>query len=362
MEVSDVSNTLNKSSQRASICFVSETGRIENPLKDPSVRYRCYHPAEMLASEGYDCTVVSAAQFHNTPLLNHDVYVFHRPNTARVGFRSVIDTLSKLGAILIADYDDLIFGNEELALVSSAVKNGTLTKERAIKAFKSNLEGLRHFNKVIVSTAPLMAHVREYNPKAQVEVASNVVPSSILSLHHENRTPFLKRSSTSIGYFAGTHSHNQDFPIVEAVLHRVLSENPKFSLLLVGPVSVPGSLAALPNVYTADVVNFLRLPGLMATCSTVIAPLENTQFNSCKSRVKFLEAALSGCRLVASPIHDMVAVGEENLTLPKSRNEWYHFLCHPPHADERRELAGRNFSKLEELQRNDGIKALAGLT
>lgn len=348
-------------SQRRSVCFVSETGRADDPLQDPSVRYRCYHPAEAFTAEGHDCTVISAARFFESPSLRHDVYVFHRPNAARANFTRVLAALRTLGAALIADYDDLIFGDERLALVSSAAKNGTLTEEKAINAFHSNIEGLRQFEKVTASTEPLVARVREFNPDAEALLAPNVIPPSILSIHKDNGTPFLRRPNTSIGYFAGTRSHDKDFPVVEAALHRVLCEHPEFNLLVVGPVAMPHSLSALPNVSTAPVVNFLRLPALMSMCSMVIAPLEASDFNDCKSRVKFLEAALSGCRLIASPIPDMRAIGTGHLTLADGLDDWYEALSEPLNTDERTALAERNFDFLENTTYNTSLKRLAGM-
>lgn len=346
---------------RKSFCFVSETGQVDDPLLDPSVRYRCYHPAEALAAEGHKCTVTSAARFFENPSFSHDVYIFHRPNSARANFARIHAALRKFGAILVADYDDLIFGDDNLALVSSAVKNATLTEERAINAFASNLAGLRQFDKVTASTEPLVERVREFNPGAEAMVAPNVIPTSILAVHKANRTPFVRRPSTSIGYFAGTRSHNKDFPIVEAALYRVLCERPDFNLLIVGPVAVPRSLTALPNVSTAPVVNFLRLPALMTMCATVIAPLEASEFNACKSRVKFLEAALGGCHLVASPIPDIRVIGPQHLTLAETMNDWYEALSQPLGNDERHALAQRNFDFLESAAYNTSLKRLVGI-
>lgn len=346
-------------SQRRSICFVSETGRVNDPLLDPSVRYRCYHPAETLMAEGHSCTVISAAHFFDNPSLQHDVFVFHRPNAARSNVARVFAALRKSGAVIIADYDDLIFGDERLALESSAAKNGTLTDEKAIDAFRSNLEALCQFDKVTASTEPLVARVREFNPGAEALLAPNVIPPSILSTHKDYRTPFVRRPNTSIGYFAGTRSHDKDFPVVEAALHRVLCEHPEFNLLVVGPVAMPRSLSALPNVSTAPVVNFLRLPALMSMCSTVIAPLEASDFNDCKSRVKFLEAALAGCQLIASPIPDLRAIGAGHLTLADGLDDWYEALSEPLDIDSRTALAERNFDFLESAVYNTSLKRLA---
>lgn len=311
---------------KVSVCFVSETGRGERPIQDPSVRYRCYHPAEVLSRNGAVCAVYSASSFYKCPNLNFDVYVFHRPSVARAGFSRVIESLKKAGKTLVAEYDDLIFGDEDIAMESSAVKNKTLTPEKAVTAFSNNLEALRFFDKISVSTDPLAGYASQYNPGARVHITPNIMPPSFIELHGREKTIHVPRENKAIGYFAGTKSHDRDFPIVAEVLHRVLLENRESSLMIVGPVAVPPGIAALPNVTVAPIVNFLRLPSLMTMCSTVIAPLEMSSFNACKSRVKFLEAALSGCHLIASPIPDMQKIGAERMTLAESKDDWYQAL------------------------------------
>lgn len=338
-----------------SICFVSETARSERPINDPSVRYRCFHPAEVLISQGNIASVCSASEFYKDPNFDYDVYVFHRPNVSRRNFLPVLRILRDAGKTLIADYDDLIFGDEAIALQSSAAKNGTLTPEHAIAAFASNLAGLLEFDKVTASTTPLARRLEEANPDADVHVVPNIVPPSVLSIHGELETYHAPRPNTAIGYFAGTKSHDRDFPVMADALHRVLMENPSFTLMIVGPVAVPPALAALPNVSTAPVVNYLRLPGLMTMCNTVIAPLEMSDFNACKSRVKFLEAALSGCRLLASPIPDMGAVGSERLELMESLNDWYEALSAPVAPKDFRAQAAENFELLRSTSHVDDL-------
>lgn len=347
--------------RKKSICFISETGRAERPLLDPSVRYRCYHPAEQLLHNGYFCSVYSAKQFYANPCFEFDVYVFHRPNMERQNFSDIIHLLRKQGKTLIADYDDLIFGTEEIALASSAVKNATLTPEKAIAAFSSSLTALIEFDQITTSTASLAEQVKKFNPAAKVEVLPNIVPNSVLTVHEQLGTPFVSRSTNTIGYFAGTKSHDKDFPIISEVLHRVLSENPEFSLLVVGPVTLPSGLSSLPNVTVAPVVNYWRLPGLMTMCSTVVAPLENTLFNSCKSRVKFLEAALSGCRLIATPIPDMQAIGNNHLTLAATKDEWYESLSLEINAVDRLAIAKRNFDFIRHKNGIAGLKFFGDL-
>ncbi|ACE84149.1 glycosyltransferase family protein [Cellvibrio japonicus] len=348
-------------SHSKSICFISETGRADRPLQDPSVRYRCFHPAETLMQRGHFCSIYSAAQFYNNPCIDFDVYVFHRPNMARPNFREIVQLLRKHGRVLIADYDDLIFGTEDIALVSSAVKNGTLSPDHAIAAFASNLAGLCEFDRVTASTEPLAARVRQFNPDARVEVVPNIIPESILSTHEALGTHLYPRPGNTIGYFAGTRSHDKDFPVVEEALHRVLSENPDFNLLVVGPVAIPLGISSLPNVSTAPVVNYWRLPSLMTMCATVIAPLEMSDFNACKSRVKFLEAALTGCRLIASPIPDMQTIGTDHLTLAANLDDWYEALSWVPDPASKRNLALHNLNFLRRNCSVDGLENLGEL-
>ncbi len=330
-----------------SVCFISETSRVDRPILDPSVRYRCFHPAEALSKNGYACVVYSATKFYENPNFDFDIYVFHRPNTARSAFLKTAETLARLGRILVADYDDLIFGGEDLASISSSVKNGTLDPEAAVRAFSSNLEAMQAFSKVSVSTRRLSERVTEFNSSATVVIAPNFVPRSILSPHLEQGTAFRKRPTGNIGYFAGTRSHNKDLPIIEDVLHRVLCENNEFKLMVVGPLELPNSIASLPNVITLSVVGYWRLPHLMSMCHTVLAPLEETSFNDCKSRVKFLEAALAGCRLVATPIPDMREIGNSHLRLADCKNDWYEALSNPESSEQHNILAARNIDFLE---------------
>jgi glycosyltransferase involved in cell wall biosynthesis len=340
---------------KASICFVSETGRFSRPLLDPSVRYRCFHPAEALSRVGHVVAVYSAREFLAEPCLDYDVYIFHRPSISNSVFLRVFEQLSILNRVLIAEYDDLIFGDETTALSSSIVKNNNATAAEAIETFSINASTLDLFDRISVSTRPLAAKVRAQRPNAKVVVTPNEVPDSILAPHLERRTPFKRRDVHTIGYMAGTKSHNSDFPIIRDVLHRILMENENFRLLVVGPVALPFAIASLPNVMTLDAVSYFQLPHLMSMCHTVVAPLETSAFNDCKSRVKFLEAALSGCRLVASPIPDMVEIGGKHMVLASSQEDWYEALCHP--YDESDQL-GRIQGNLNYLAQRTAIDSL----
>ena len=328
-----------------SVCFVSTTARNERPALDPSTRYRCYHVAEALGNLGYRCTVTSLATFLGSPTYAHDAYIFHRPAFS-AKFASIVADLHRLGKRLIADYDDLIFGGAEEAIASSIVKNGHLTEEQGIALFARNLEALRLFDVFTTSTKPLCQEVKRFKPDARVEVVPNALPPSLVEFVDGAKLYERQRLPKRIGYFAGSKSHDRDFPIAEAAVRQVLSDDSSSSFIVVGPVELPGSLREHPRVEQYEVVDFLQLPAVMTQCSEVIAPLETSVFNDCKSRVKWLEAAAAGCRLIATPIPDMIEAAGGWTGLPRSADEWASELSVRFESDARRERARAQFLEL----------------
>jgi len=334
--------------KKLSICFVSATSQNDRPILDPSTRYRCYHSAEALTEKGHICAVVSLKNFLSNPSYDYDVYVFHRPAVAAGGVARVLRQLRQGGKVLIADYDDLIFGDERLAMDSSAAKNGTLTADQAIKAFATNLEALRLFDRVSASTGPLREKVMKFNPDSRVEIVPNALPDSIFAMADKFQYASTPRPNRQIGYFCGTRSHNCDFLVIYDVINRVLWEDEDVRFLIVGPLTVDGPLAAHPRVQFESHVGYWRLPSVMARCRVSVSPLEMGEFNKCKSRVKFLEAALTGCHLIATPVDDIREVADAWVSLAESEDDWYEALAGTLSDEEYR---ARSKENLEYLRR-----------
>ena len=273
---------------------------------------------------GIACAVSTLQTFVNDPSFDFDLYVFHRPTLGVPRFRAVLDSLQRAGKRLVADYDDLIFGSAELALQSSIVKNGHRSEADVVALFARNLEALRSFDVVTTSTEPLATRALEYHPAATVAVVPNTMSRRVLSLYDLLGSRTARRTREMIGYFSGTRSHDHDFPIAEEAVLTFLDEYPAMKFLVVGPVKLSERVSDHPQVLRHDVVDYWHLFEVMSYCHTSIAPLEETSFNSCKSNVKFLEASVVGCRLVASPIPDMVRMEELGcaITLPRSAQEW----------------------------------------
>jgi hypothetical protein len=256
--------------------------------------------------------------------------------------------LRRLGKRLLADYDDLIFGTAEEALTYSTFKTGLRSEKQVAAMFGANLLALLQFDLLTTSTGPLKQQVMRFNPSGYCEVIPNGLPDSIFAIAEEYEFYLASRPSNVVGYFAGTKTHDKDFPVAEEGILRFLETDPAGRLLVVGPVSLPNPLTGHPRVVQHGLVDYPRLPKIMQQCSTVIAPLEQTIFNACKSRVKFLEACLAGCRLIATPIPDMRAAASHGADLPQTQDEWVAAVAHQCDEVVRSSLAAERFRYLKE--------------
>ncbi len=301
------------------ILFVSATGQPNNMINDGSVRYRCYHPAEALRELGALVTITSNDFFIKNYTNEYDIYIFHRPHCSQI---PNIKKLKQQNKLLIADYDDLIFGGKEIANDSSIVKNNVKKAEEAIKIFNNNLETLYLFDNFTCSTEQLAKQIGFCKPKAKINVIHNFVPQSLINLSNCLKLRSTNKDKEMIMYCSGTLSHNKDFETIENEMFELLSKT-NMKLVVFGVLSLNQKFINLKNVFYHPPVDFWTMLKIMSVASFTIAPLENTLFNSCKSNVKFLESSLAGCTLIASSIEDYLRVSNSNIVLEENSKNWY---------------------------------------
>lgn len=307
------------------ILYISTTSQVASPIQDPSSRYRCYHPAEVLNKHNF-VAVVSWSQFMKHPCLDYDIYIFHRPNHAEV---PLINQLKELNKILIADYDDLIFGTPDQAAECSIYKNGHASLEQVQNLFAANQRALFCFDYFTVSTQNLAKELKRLHSKALVQVVHNFIPDSILSLADKWNLRKHEKNPNLIMYCSGTMSHNKDFLVVQDVFIKGLEKNPKLRLYIFGCLESSEKLLKHPQIYFHNATSYWNLFEHMAQAAYTIAPLEDSCFNDCKSNVKFLESATAGATLLATPIEDMQRMKENAaIHLLQTPEDWQNCLSH----------------------------------
>lgn len=138
-------------------------------------------------------------------------------------------------------------------------------------------------------------------------------------------------TSFTIGYFSGTASHNADFRLVEKPLVSFLRTHDHTRLLLGGHLGISEDLYELiaqDKVTVLPPVDYATLQYLQASCSIVLAPLEQDEFTNCKSALKIFEAGAVGSPALASPTfsnNEAVVQGKSGF-LCSTEEDWLHSI------------------------------------
>lgn len=286
-----------------SILFVTDTTAAQ-PYADPSARYRCFNMSQELARRGFRSHVVTQDSFERNflELQGFDRYIMHRPRLTA----SLADFLLGLPSDqAVADFDDLIF-DVRYAETTPTVRVRKRSAAEVRHYVASMAESMRLVSRATVSTAPLARHARHFEHLTLSVVHNHVDPGfvGLTRLLRESRPQHSR--PFALGYFSGTATHDLDLQMIAPALLHALRSDPEVRLLVVGPVALPEELAACgAQIQQVGVLSFHALPLAMAQCKKIIAPLEPTVFNECKSGLKFFEAALVGCEVIATPIPDI---------------------------------------------------------
>lgn len=308
--------------KQESFLFVSWTASAR-PFVDPSTRYRCFNPCQELVRRGSRGQVVSQALFQEnlSSYEQYDTYVFHRPLlTDGLGTFLINNLRSKR---LIADFDDLIFDVPQADLTPMVrVRGGSSSSIRHYVA--GTAEATRLFPFATVSTSPLQKKLETAFPKISISISHNAVDPGYIGICKLIRKGTRHRvREYDFGYFSGTATHDADFAMIANPLKAAFESKPFARLLIVGPVPIPDALKPYAQrIDIKPIVKFHELPYLKAKCEAVLAPLEYNTFTECKSGIKFFEAAILGCRVIATPIPDISRFNSPLLVKCHTNEEW----------------------------------------
>jgi glycosyltransferase involved in cell wall biosynthesis len=300
------------------IIYITQSRNTDQPFRDPSVRYRCFNPAESLAEQSMLADISTIDSVPIGILDRYDLIIFHRPAHSKK-LEKLVNKATQLRRTIIADYDDLIF-NPDYAKISPGALNKVYSHSSIHASFQRNRDALEFFDNFSVSTVPLQNELTKLRPASNIRVLHNYPSSAWLdhARHLETPTCIPKR----ITYLPGTGSHHHDFALVESVLSEYLANNTDTYLRVVGPLQFSKNLFSQNQLEVLDYVPYPVLPQLIKESWVTIAPLSDTIFNNCKSGLKYFESAALGVPVVASPIEDMQRLKSTALYLASTPTEW----------------------------------------
>lgn len=312
------------------VTFVA--ARERNPGRyrsDPSYIYRCENLGLALARRG-----VKVSHVHQSELDCRDqqVVVFHRP-MASLHLSRVVRRCRQNGALVLADFDDLIF-DPSLASYSPGVMNGLVSERRTRKMFRAHARAMEMFDGVMLSTSALADEFRRCFPYLPQAVIHNAV-------HDSWRDKAVGRvvhdGLRKLTYFPGTRSHDRDFALIRQPLEQFLRGHPDVILELVGP------LAFRLDVPQQQVVHRERVPfgeysGVVSHSWINLAPLEPTRFNHSKSALKALEAGYFSVPTICSANPDYERLKSAGALIASTPQSWTEHLEKLMDVDEYRRV------------------------
>jgi glycosyltransferase involved in cell wall biosynthesis len=298
-------------------------------------RYRVYNMIQVLRTFGDD---VGASFFYNDDRDNLD----HVINAADVivicraryndHINYMVTRAHAQNKRVLFDVDDLVFNTDYTHLILRTLDQNIDASETwdhwfgwigRIGATLKMCDG------VIATNDYLATRLTEFSG-LKAEVVPNFLNREQLELSDriykkKLDTNFARNDTIDIGYFSGTPTHNRDFAVVAKSLVKVLHDDPRVRLVVVGFLEPKSGLEKYADrIKTFPLQDFMNLQRLMSLVEINIVPLQDNGFTNCKSELKYFEAAAVGTLSIATPIHSYAsAITNGDNGYLSGSSEWY---------------------------------------
>lgn len=313
-------------------------------------KYRVWQRRDQLEALGVGCTVVdwrlpiearSALQLHT------DLILYRVPGE-RANLH-LLEEARRLGVPSFWEVDDLVF---DVALYGENANLKTLApKLRAslLRGAALYRDAMVAADRTIASTAQLASLMAAASGRPSL-VVRNALDAETLEAGAAARAARMERTDGTIviAYGSGTKTHDADFAVAAPAIKRLMREDARLRLCLVGELALDREFDAFgARVERVPFTGFRAYLALLGQADIAVAPLEATIFNDAKSNIKLIEASVVGLPTVCSPAREFagaVAHGVDG------------FLA----ADEAGWVAGlRQLIDAPELRREMGARAMA---
>ena len=223
----------------------------------------------------------------------------------------IIKLAHSYSIVTIMDMDDLLIHTPPLHPAHAYYE----------KIKSSLVEALKSVDFITVTNNHLKNYYQKYNPN--VHVLSNFLDGRIWNAGRVNR----KRGNKIVIGYAGSPTHVYDFKTVTPAVKYILSKyNDKVYFKFIGCMPLE-----LKNVHGVE--HIPELSSYRDYASTlmnsnfdfVIAPLEDNDFNRCKSNIKFLEysgCGYAGIYSAVGPYIDSIVPDKTGLLIKNETSEW----------------------------------------
>lgn len=303
--------------------YVSHSKRgAEHYYLDASARYRCVFPCEYDEAD-HNKHCIHFDQIEKADLNIYQSVIFHRPQFSRK-LKRIVKKLNKLKIKAIVDFDDLLF-KPEYALQNPTYLSGKMTASHAKKNTYEYFKALRLFKFAQASTDQLNQHIKAAHPACTVVTHYNKLPKRWTKL-----VPMMsveeRFQNKIIRYFPGTSHHTNNFNHAIKSLNLILKENPDIKLEVIGDIHISPNTFPSNQFSQHPPVMFEELPSLITNSWLTISPLEDNEFNRCKSALKFWESGCFSVPVISNKTPDMERLACKGLLLSDNQTDWLNYI------------------------------------
>jgi glycosyltransferase involved in cell wall biosynthesis len=277
---------------------------VDGALGTASTTYRVDHVAQGMRACGRNAKVVRGDALES--LLNEDfrarnVVFFRAPLWSP--YREFADKMRRTGATIIYDTDDFVFDETVMPMMDGVRFLSPTDVENYRRGIRAYRDFILYSDVTTVSTSALVDEVRKMGkPAFRVR---NSVSSNNLQLFQKFECRKNGRPSPFVvGYYSGTKTHQADFAVMADALFDFMKKRDDVIFRLVGQFAIEEFPIFDDFSSRIERVGLMQHDEMLKdqlNCDLIVAPLEmGNAFCEAKSELKFFEAALARCPVVAS--------------------------------------------------------------
>lgn len=275
------------------------------PNPSAAAYWRLIDPAkQMMKSEKFNVKIPQGG-IQEEAIRWADIIVLHNV-VDKKGIALIYAYQQERGKKIIVDCDDWL----------EVASDNPHAKEHEVMDAKETMKKVVEIADLVTTTTTYLANkLRTINPNVRI------LPN-LMDLDRWMLEPIKNTSDRIRIGWAGSLTHVKDLELISDTLNNLMDKNSNIQLVLLGD---PRLKALFPNknVETMLGVPFdaypKRLYGLQLDIG--IAPLEDTEFNRCKSPIKPLEYGIAGVPTVASRVEPYIEL-EDFVYLCNTSNSW----------------------------------------
>lgn len=263
---------------------------------------------------------------------------------------ALFERLRTMGVKIIADFDDLIFDANCINLINGLNYLSEIDRIQFLDNVVKYKKMVQMADVFVATTIPLANAALQFNKN--VLVIKNYPVNQALLLGSTQDIPKHNLEGLTVGYYSGTLTHQADFAKCADPLFYFLKHCDIATLRIVGRFSLEDFSKINCVKSKISLFAFMSYKEMLidlAGCDLVIAPLETGNlFCECKSELKFIEAAVMGVPVVASPTRPYLNIikNKVNGMLAESSEQWldcFDYLSANKNKTKAMGLAARRF-------------------